>query len=383
MTLWGPRDVSLYALSLGLGADSYSAKQAQGHDYLRHVYEQHVDFSPLPTMPFGAMYNTGLEALWAGETITSVVDFNGNLLVHGEQDISWPTSRFGLVDSSTQLPDTTGYTFFEVRGKASVLANATPSGFPIYFPAKLDGSMRHRIVAIVPKSTGVLVAMETLVVDTVMGTVLCVMTGTAFLRQGKLKIPFDDINKKLPEVNTPKVLAAMRVGAAAAPPAKTPTTTTPGVAASAATAAAASPPAVLLRKPIAVAHNQALLYRLNGDRNSIHIDPVIARKVGFAANGPILHGLGTLGMAVYELVKLHPMRRLQSVRCRMTSPVYPGDFLEMLFLATTTDATTGVTVFRYEVVRRDSQQVVLGGGAAALLPLSATGDVLGKVRSKV
>lgn len=75
--------------------------------------------------------------------------------------------------------------------------------------------------------------------------------------------------------------------------------------------------------------DQALLYRLTGDRNPLHCDPAYARRAGFEA--PILHGLCTYGVAcraiIAEVCEYDPAR-LQSLDVRFTSPVLPGDRIE-------------------------------------------------------
>jgi acyl dehydratase len=73
---------------------------------------------------------------------------------------------------------------------------------------------------------------------------------------------------------------------------------------------------------------QALLYRLCGDLNPLHADPVVARGVGF--DRPILHGRATMGIAQHALLKSccdYQAARLTSMRVRFSSPFYPGETL--------------------------------------------------------
>ena len=75
--------------------------------------------------------------------------------------------------------------------------------------------------------------------------------------------------------------------------------------------------------------DQALLYRLSGDRNPLHADPAVAKRAGFPA--PIFHGLGTYGVAcraVLATVCDYDPARLASFDVRFTSPVFPGDRIE-------------------------------------------------------
>jgi len=74
--------------------------------------------------------------------------------------------------------------------------------------------------------------------------------------------------------------------------------------------------------------SQAALYRLNGDKNPLHIDPVAAKRAGFER--PILHGLCTYGYAVRAVINgglNGDSERLSGFNARFSSPVYPGETL--------------------------------------------------------
>jgi acyl dehydratase len=74
--------------------------------------------------------------------------------------------------------------------------------------------------------------------------------------------------------------------------------------------------------------DQALLYRLTGDRNPLHSDPKFAARGGFAR--PILHGMctyGYTGRALLHAVCNSEPARFLSMEGRFTRPVIPGDEL--------------------------------------------------------
>jgi acyl dehydratase len=84
------------------------------------------------------------------------------------------------------------------------------------------------------------------------------------------------------------------------------------------------PEDAVLRFPTSV--QQALLYRLTGDRNPLHADPAFAARGGFER--PILHGLATYGITVRLLCnEFGATARLSRVEGRFTRPVTPGDEL--------------------------------------------------------
>ena len=72
--------------------------------------------------------------------------------------------------------------------------------------------------------------------------------------------------------------------------------------------------------------DQALIYRLCGDRNPLHSDPEFAKKAGFPR--PILHGMCTYGISCRGVLQTYadydPTAFRQHV-ARFSSPVYPGE----------------------------------------------------------
>lgn len=76
--------------------------------------------------------------------------------------------------------------------------------------------------------------------------------------------------------------------------------------------------------------DQALLYRLCGDRNPLHSDPAFATRAGFPR--PILHGLASYGIAARllfnELCDADPAR-FGAIEARFSAPVLPPGRLEL------------------------------------------------------
>jgi acyl dehydratase len=87
------------------------------------------------------------------------------------------------------------------------------------------------------------------------------------------------------------------------------------------------PPALTITTP--TRPEQALLYRLLGDRNPLHCDPETARAAGFEA--PILHGMCTYGIVAKSLTHAlldGDVSPFGSFDARFTGVVYPGETLQ-------------------------------------------------------
>lgn len=110
--------------------------------------------------------------------------------------------------------------------------------------------------------------------------------------------------------------------------------------------------------------DQALIYRLSGDRNPLHSDPWFARTLaGFPK--PILHGLCTYGVAGRALLAElagNDAAKLTAMAARFSSPVFPGETLTTSIWRT----GGGRAVYRTEAAAPDGSdaRVVLDDGVA-------------------
>ena len=108
---------------------------------------------------------------------------------------------------------------------------------------------------------------------------------------------------------------------------------------------------------LATRKDQALFYRLSGDRNPLHADPELARRVGFRA--PILHGLCTYGVAcraILQTVAAYDHTRIVGFDVRFSAPVYPGEAI-----ATDIWVDGRIVSFRCRVAERDDVTVINNG----------------------
>ena len=79
-----------------------------------------------------------------------------------------------------------------------------------------------------------------------------------------------------------------------------------------------------------ISPQQALLYRLCGDRNPLHADPDFAMAAGFPA--PILHGLCTYGIVLRELTTAllgGDATQVAGFAAKFAGVVYPGETLRV------------------------------------------------------
>jgi acyl dehydratase len=118
---------------------------------------------------------------------------------------------------------------------------------------------------------------------------------------------------------------------------------------------------------------QALLYRLSGDRNPLHADPKFAARGGFSR--PILHGLctyGVTGRALLHAVCGSDPARFRSMSGRFSRPVLPGDTLVVSIWLPGNGGDGGTALF--QTATEDGSVVIDHGRMQFLAPGDAARD---------
>jgi acyl dehydratase len=195
----------------------------------------------------------------------------------------------------------------------------------MHVPLPVSGSVRisSRIAGIAQKRSGVIVSTETAATDTATGEPVYTTRQSSFLRGLTTEHTGEDRLVAPPAWETPD----------RAPDLSVLTRTRP---------------------------DQALLYRLCGDRNPLHSDPAYAARAGF--DRPILHGMCTYGITARILISSlcdGDPSRLASFSARFSKPVMPGGKLSVSawrdgdrFLFQTIDDVDDVVIDRGVLVLR-------------------------------
>ncbi|MFI4976636.1 MAG: MaoC/PaaZ C-terminal domain-containing protein [Caulobacterales bacterium] len=244
---YGDKDVMLYALGIGLGADPMNETE------LAFVYEKNLKVVPTAATVLAAGMGRAARAGAEAPKMPSghrASEINFLMVVHGEQK----------VELHKPLPS---WGTFTAEGRT---VGAFDKG----------------------KDKGAVIVNETVWTDE-KGEKVATLTGSTFARgDGGFGGPSDGAPEPHP---TPTRPADLSVDFATAP-------------------------------------GQALLYRLNGDRNPLHSDPDVARRAGFPR--PILHGLCTYGItcrAVLQAITDFDPDQIKSHQVRFSAPVFPGDVI--------------------------------------------------------
>jgi acyl dehydratase len=241
---YGDKDVMLYALGIGLGADPMDERE------LPFVYEKNLRVVPTAAtvLAAGARTRAPVEAP-AGHRISQL---NYLMVVHGEQKVE--------------------------------LHRPLPASGEFIAESRTIGAFDKG------KDKGAVVVNETVWTDAE-GRKVATLTGSTFARgDGGFGGPSDG-------APVPHEV-----------PVRAPDTTL----------------------SFATRSDQALLYRLNGDRNPLHSDPESARRSGFPR--PILHGLCTYGItcrAILQGITDFDPEPILSHQVRFSAPVFPGETLSV------------------------------------------------------
>ena len=344
------RDVILYALGIGCCSETKETSNTTSvvENYeLRYVYENHSDFQPFPTFLLSLTFQ-------AESILDSEKDSNVRTSRLGFGIRPFPPESFGDGSGSGVIPRA----FFKdpscIAHVQSLPVLHTKQTFTIHnalifhSPLKNEDApggifLESRIVSIDPRSIGAFVASETKFYQLQNQYRVCLATSQITVLvlglDSDLVHKFGPILKRQSEVSEMDVTTIEN------------TTKT---------------------YSYQVPTNAALIYRLSGDYNKIHVEKgryINDDQVGTSwSTCPVLHGLCTLGYATRALVKhtqemkcfsssMNP--KIRSMECDFVKPVFVGDSL--IIAVSESDGysfTSNVLMLRFKVYRSLEEQSI-------------------------
>jgi acyl dehydratase len=122
-----------------------------------------------------------------------------------------------------------------------------------------------------------------------------------------------------------------------------------------------------LNRRYKIGNNQALLYRLSGDTNRIHVE---GAPELFNTTQPILHGLCTLGYAVRAILSIYATgsEKCTYVECYFKRPVFVGDEIEVRVWESKRKSKheDNEKTFLFEIRNAKTDAIVVDSGVAGL-----------------
>ena len=347
------KDVILYAVGVGCCADANTDDTVgTAPDEMQYVYENHPDFEPLPSFPLSLSFSA-VPAEAGASYVARIRPFPP----HTMKNIL--PRQFITADSNFEpsscpiLHIAQNLSLHKPIPMPELQDNVIGGGFDQPIGVKLVTS----IVSVMPKEIGVFVSTETEYWTTTEPATLLFTGVSTALVVGAPKeaiLPFRSATIK----------SKADVGAVSSKQQD-------------------SPPSYEIS--FRIRPNQALLYRLSGDYNAIHVDSDLAaaamamgnhnrndRSEAKAMSRPVLHGLCSLGFAVRGVLRFVRQREAEHfdvtyLSCRFVRPVYVGDQIKVCIWDD--DATRTSTMrkdkhqlLRFEVLECSSGKTVIKNG---------------------
>ena len=308
------RDIIIYALGIGCCNNALVAQNnlndglTSKNRELRYVYENNLDFEPFPTFLLSLTFQSELIKLQS-ESVrlgSGIRPFPPESLGDGSGSGIIPRAFFndpGSIDGVKDLPVLHTRQTFTIHNRLIMNESSNREDTPV------NVWLESRIITIDPRSIGTFVTSETKFYEIQNQCRTCVatseMTALVLGLKPDLVRKFGPRTKKhIDELSTDKSMTKIY--------------------------------------SYEIPRNAALIYRLSGDYNPIHVDgsnDELLKLMGRdSIKGPVLHGLCTLGYATRAVLEYAEndictsteSSQIASIQCNFIKPVFVGDCIKVI-----------------------------------------------------